>query len=283
VDNLSLTSNVNEYVRDEHPVPGPEWSQVPYFGAATRAALIMLDDAGRVALIEKTAPTIKTLVQSDTFAKAHADYIRQQYNAVDHGLKGVMGMDALMKKQDFAGAEAFGKRQTAMIIVDNIEGQKAADIQRALGFELQNWRSAAKQSTGASQAKYQRFVKDGEALVALGTSDEAKLRRGYAVLKSIDVDGEGADRLGQAQPQARPDGAAHRVRRARADGGLCRRDGGEGQAGKVRQGGLRAEGDPLESLLQGWRGGLDGGPAGRRGVVEGAAVAPAAPVIQKYT
>ena len=58
-----------------------------------------------------------------------------------------------------------------------------------LGFELESWRNSARQSTGANKAKYERYVRDGEALVALGTSDERKLRRGYAVLKSIDLDG----------------------------------------------------------------------------------------------
>ena len=187
--NLSLARNINSFVRDESPVPSAEWSRVPFFAPATTAALKLLDNNGRVAFIGRTGPAIKMMVQSDAFAKAHADYIRTTFNAVDHGIAGARGLDDLMKAKDFAGMEAFGKRQTAMNIVDSIERQSAADIQRVLGFELESWRNSARQSTGANKAKYERYVRDGEALVALGTSDERKLRRGYAVLKSIDLDG----------------------------------------------------------------------------------------------
>ena len=189
VSNLSLTSNVNRYVQEEEPVPEGEWSQMPFFGQATRAALKALDDPGRVAFVQKTGPAIKALVQSDTFGTAHADYIRQRFDAVDHGLKGVMGLEGYMKKQDYAGMEAFSRRQTVMNLVENVERQSAADIQRTLGYELEGWRHSAQTATGKNKAKYQRYVKDGEALTALGTSDVQKLRRGYAVLKSIDMDG----------------------------------------------------------------------------------------------
>jgi hypothetical protein len=189
VSNLALTSNVNRYVQEEHPVPEGEWSQMPFFGPATRAALRALDDAGRVAFVQKTGPAIKALVQSDAFGKAHADYIRQHFDAVDHGLKGVMGMEDYLKKQDFAGMESFSKRQTVMNIVESVEEQSAEDIQRTLGYELESWRRSAQTATGKNKAKYQRYVKDGDALAALGTSDVQKLRRGYAVLRSIDLDG----------------------------------------------------------------------------------------------
>jgi hypothetical protein len=189
VSHLNLTSNVNRFVQDDQPVPEGEWNQMPYFGPATTSALRLLDDNGRVAFIQKTGPAVKAFVQSDTFGKAHADYIRQRFDAVDHGLKGVRGIEDFMKKKDYAGMEAFTKRQTVMNLVENIERQSAADIQRTLGYELENWRGSAKTATGKSQAKYQRYVKDGEALVALGTADVTRLRRGYAVLKSLDVDG----------------------------------------------------------------------------------------------
>jgi hypothetical protein len=187
--NLSLPSNVNRFVQEDPPVPEGEWSQMPFFGTATRAALRLLDDPGRVAFIEKTGPAIRALVESEAFGKAHADHIKQQFDAVDHGLKGVMGVEDFVKKQDFKGMEAFTKRQTVMNVVDNVERQSAADIQRTLGYELESWRRSATTATGKNQAKYQTYVKDGEALVALGTGDVVKLRRGYARLKSIDMDG----------------------------------------------------------------------------------------------
>src|SRR6185503_18431878 len=106
-----------------------------------------------------------------------------------HGIAGAKGLEELMKAKDFAGMEAFGKRQTMMNLVDQIEQQSSADIQRTLGYELEGWRKSAQTATGKNKAKYERYVKDGAALTALGTSDEKKLRRGYAVLKSLDMEG----------------------------------------------------------------------------------------------
>lgn len=189
ISNLNLTNNVNRLVQEEEPVPEGEWNQMPFFGTATTAALRLLDDNGRVAFIEKTGPAVKAFVQSDTFGKSHADFIRQRFDAVDHGIKNAVGLDELMKKKDYAGMEAFSERQTVVNLVENVEEQSAADIQRTLGHELESWRKSAQSATGKNKAKYERYVRGGEALVPLGTSDVTKLRRGYAVLKSIDSGG----------------------------------------------------------------------------------------------
>ena len=187
-DNLNLTANITRFVQDERPVPEGEWDRMPFFGTGTNAALKALDDTGRVAFVEKAGAAIKTLATSDAFAAAHAEAIRQKYQAVDHGLE-VSSPEALMAKKDFAAFEAFGKRQAALNVVESMDGQKAEDLQRALTFELQGWTQAAAENTGEVRAKYQRYVKQGEALVALGTSDVVKLRRGYAVLRSLDIEG----------------------------------------------------------------------------------------------
>lgn len=189
VSNLNLNGNVNRYVQEEQPVPEGEWNEMPYFGLATTTALRVLDDDGRVAFIEKTGPMIKAFVQSDAFGKEHAEFIRQRFDAADHGIKGVMGLEDFVKKKDYAGMEAFSNRQSLANIVESAEEQSAADIQRTLGYELESWRRSAQGTTGKSKAKYERFVRDGEALVALGTSDVTKLRRGYAVIRSIDSGG----------------------------------------------------------------------------------------------
>ena len=187
--NLDLNNNINRYVQEDQPVPEGEWNEMPYFGLATTTALRVLDDSGRVAFIEKTGPIIRAYVESDAFGKAHADFIRQRFDAVDHGIKGAMGLDDFVKKKDYAGMEAFSTRQTIVNLVESAEEQSAADIQRTLAYQLDGWRQSAKSATGKPKAKYERFVKDGEALVALGTTDVTKLRRGYAVIRSIDMGG----------------------------------------------------------------------------------------------
>lgn len=184
--NLNIERNVNHIIRS----PERETGRIPFFNPATVAAMKLLDNNGRVALVQKTAPTIKALVQSETFAKAHAEYIKSNFNAVDHGIV-AKDLETMFKTGDTAGAEAYRQRQMAMNIVDQVEQQSAADIQRTLGVFLPMWKQSAQQSTGANKAKYERMVKDGEALAAAGTGDVVKMRRSFAVLMSLNADGIG--------------------------------------------------------------------------------------------
>jgi hypothetical protein len=186
-DNLRLADHINRYVRDEHPVPDGEWSEVPYFGKAAHDALKALDDAGRVAFVEKAGAAVKALAMSETFADAHAAAIKGSYKAVDHGLKGLVGPEAMMAKKDFAAYEAFSNRQSSLTIVENVGQMSADDITRTLGYEIESWRRSAQSAAPKNRPKYERFVRDGEAILAM--SDVTAMRRGYAVIRSIDRQG----------------------------------------------------------------------------------------------
>jgi hypothetical protein len=58
-----------------------------------------------------------------------------------------------------------------------------------LAGEMRGWTRRADDVKRKDRAKFQKMVKDAQALQALGTSDVQKLRRGMAVLYSMDRDG----------------------------------------------------------------------------------------------
>ncbi|BCS31154.1 hypothetical protein TBR22_A03540 [Luteitalea sp. TBR-22] len=181
--NFRLADNANRVLRDEQPGQLPD---VPYLGKATSAALKALDDGGRVAFVQKAGAALKSLVMSETFVSAHAEAIKRQYDAVDHGLK-VSTPDQMMKKGDFAAYEAYNKRQMAANIVDTAEKQSGAEIKRIIPFQLDSWRESARSSTGPSKARSARILKEAEAILAM--TDEAAIRRGYALIRSLEVEG----------------------------------------------------------------------------------------------
>jgi hypothetical protein len=58
-----------------------------------------------------------------------------------------------------------------------------------LAGEMGGWTRRADDVKRKDRAKFQKMVRDAQALQALGTSDVQKLRRGMAVLYSMDQDG----------------------------------------------------------------------------------------------
>jgi hypothetical protein len=136
--------------------------------------------------VEKAGAAMKTLVMSDTFASAHAEAIKRQYRAVDHGLK-VMSVDQMMKAKQFEALEAYNKRQQAANVVENAEREKGSEIKRIIPFQLDDWRKSAQTATGKYKARYARMVTEAEAILAM--TDEAAIRRRYALLRSIDMEG----------------------------------------------------------------------------------------------
>ena len=126
---------------------------------------------------------------SDAFAKAHADAIKQQHEAVDHGITGLLSTEELVKRKDFAAIEARNDGGSAAAIVDNMEGQNAKTLQLLISQNLESWTRNAENVKRKDRAKYQKMVRDAQALQALGASDLQKLRRGVAVLYSMDQGG----------------------------------------------------------------------------------------------
>jgi microcompartment protein CcmK/EutM len=162
---------------------------LPYIGGRVVAAAGALDEQARVAFVEKVGAAFKTVVMSDTFAKAHADAIRQEHNAVDHGIIGLVSTEDLVKRKDLTAFEKRTEGESAVSLVDNMESQNAKTLQLLISQNLDSWTRNADDVKRKDRAKFQKMVRDAQALQALGTSDVQKLRRGVAVLYSMDRGG----------------------------------------------------------------------------------------------
>jgi hypothetical protein len=184
-----LTSKANQVLREFEPPSNGDWDRLPYIGGSIVAAARALDEQARVAFVEKVGAAFKTIVMSSTFAKAHADAIRQEHNAVDHGITGLVSTEDLLKRKDLTAFEARTRGESAVAIVDNMESQDAKTLQVLISQHLDGWTRRADDVKRKDRAKFQKMVRDAQALQALGTSDVQKLRRGVAVLYSMDQDG----------------------------------------------------------------------------------------------
>ena len=188
ISELNLADRAKQVFAELEMTKG-DWAELPYIPNKAVAAAKALDEPARVAFVEKLGAAFKALVMSDTFAATHAAFIKERYKAVDHGLKGAVSMEQLQKRGDMASLQTAMKRQVPVMAVQMTANMSAEDIQRMLASDLQEWRKNADNPKRSDRAKYQRWVRQGDALVALGTSDIVKLRRGYAVIKSEDLEG----------------------------------------------------------------------------------------------
>ena len=83
-----------------------DWDQLPAIPAAAVAAAYGLGEAAQATLVETVGDRLKTLVMSPAFLAEHNNYIKSEHQAVDHGLKGIVGLEEAMKKDDFKAMEA---------------------------------------------------------------------------------------------------------------------------------------------------------------------------------
>jgi len=189
VSQMNLQSTANQTLRGEMQMQKGDWEGLPYINQKTVAAAKALDDTARVTFVQTLGAAFKSLVMSDTYQTSHAAYVKSEFKGVDHGIKGLVSLEDLMKRNNTAAFEAAMNGQQAVAVVDSVESMSAEDIQRLLDDDLKGWSRRAAEPTRKDRAKYQKVANDGQALKALGATDVAKLRRGYAVLRSADNGG----------------------------------------------------------------------------------------------
>ena len=191
ISESDLTDRANQVMRDLYPDPdaGGDWDRLPYLRQATVAAAKALDEPARLAFVEKVGGAFKTLVMSDAYAKAHANAIKQEHKAVDHGITGLVSTEDLLKRNNMAAVETRDMGASVAAIVDNMEREDAKTLQLLISQNLESWTRNAENVKRKDRAKFQKMVRDAQALQALGESDLQKLRRGVAVLYSMDRDG----------------------------------------------------------------------------------------------
>lgn len=189
VSALPVRASAEQVLRGRvYPRPNGDWEQLPFIPPAAVAAAYALGESAQVALVETVGTAVKTLVMSATFLAEHDKYIKGEHQAVDHGLKGVVGIEEALKKNDLKAIEAIQAREVVAMGVDRVRLVPPDALKTEFAQELAKWKEQAANPKRRDQAKFKKLVAAAQPLEGLAANDE-KFRRGYAVLKSIDNDG----------------------------------------------------------------------------------------------
>ncbi len=165
-----------------------DWERLPGIPPAAVAAAYGLGDAAKATLVETVGAALKALVMSPAFADEHAKFIEREHKAADHGLKGVVGLEEALKKQDMKAVEAIQQRETAAIIVDQVRAM-TPDSRKFNFTQLSDeWKKNAANPKRRDQAKFQKMATMAQAIESLPPGDE-KFIRGFAVIMSLDQGG----------------------------------------------------------------------------------------------
>jgi hypothetical protein len=186
---LPVRQSANQVLRgDVRSRPNGDWEQLPYIPSAAVVAAHALGASAQVALVESVGTALKSMVMSGPFLAEHEKYVKNQHHGVDHGLKGLRGIEDALKKNDLKAIEAIQARETVANMVDSVRSMPANYVKVALAQDVAGWKKDAGNPTRRDRAKFQKLVARAEPLDALDPKDE-KFLRGYAVLKSIENDG----------------------------------------------------------------------------------------------
>ena len=173
---------------NDEPRANGDWNSLPSIPPAATAAAYALSESAQAAFVDTVGAALKALVMSAAFQAEHEASIKSEHQAVDHGLKGVIGIEQAMKKNDLKTVEAIQMRQVVAMGVDQVRIVPPEALKQGLADDLSGWKKHAANVTLTNRAKYQKLVARAEALDAVPAKDE-KFLMGYAVIKSIDNDG----------------------------------------------------------------------------------------------
>lgn len=167
---------------------------IPWFSAQTRNAAKALNEQNRAAAVKEIGAAVKALMMSKPFMDAHAAYIRQNFKAVDHGIK-VQSPEEKHKAMMAGGDAAIDEatKQAAAQMAQMLLQLPAASLVSMFESDLGDWERQSKSRNASTAAKGQKLYARAKALQPLIASDPEKFKKGYAVLKSVDMGG--ADNL----------------------------------------------------------------------------------------
>lgn len=189
VSELPVRQSADQVLRGRViPRANGDWDQLPYIPRGAVAAAYALGESARVVLVETVGSAMKGLVTSAAFVSEHNEYIKKEYQAVDHGIKGVVSVEDAAKKSDLAALEAIRIREMVAMGVDQVQMLPPQYRKEELTREFPEWKANAATLRGSEQAKFKKMVAIAQPLVALPADDE-RLFRGYAVIRSIENDG----------------------------------------------------------------------------------------------
>lgn len=163
--------------------------ELPYGTSMARKALKGMSEDERAQAVREIAAMAKAVVLSPAFQKAHDDYIKQHYNAVNHGLK-VQSQEEKMKTatQNPGAMMADMQRQVGVQIAKSYSQMEVSSLKMVFDQDFQNWKQNASES-GSDQAKYRKLLARATQLKALQISNPEEFRKGYALLKSVEMGG----------------------------------------------------------------------------------------------
>ena len=162
--------------------------RLPYLPPAAVAAAYALSESAQAALVDTVGAAVKSLVMSPAFAAKHNDYIKNEHQAVDHGIKGIVSMEDALEKKDLKTLEALRRDQMVAMGVDMVANYPGDALKGELARELKRWQTYAADPKRRDRAKYQKMIGVAQTIESLPGTDE-KWKRGYAVIKSIENDG----------------------------------------------------------------------------------------------
>lgn len=180
IGDLPVSQSTTAFLRGE--------TELPFIPSITVAAARVLGESAQVALVDTAGAAVKSLVMSPAFLAQHNEYIKNQHQAVDHGIKGVVSMADAVKRNDLKTLEALQRNATVAMSVDMVANYPGDALKGELTRELKRWQTYAADPKRRDRAKYQKMVGVAQTIESLPGTEE-KFKRGYAVIKSIEHDG----------------------------------------------------------------------------------------------
>lgn len=159
----------------------------PWIPRKTAAAAKAMTESQRATAVRELGAMAKALVMSPAFQKAHADYIRSSYKAVDHGIQ------AKTQSQMLAEATAQGNtsdmmRQAAVQMATALRGAPPESLIPMFQSDIKTWTRQAL-SNGPRKDKAQQLLARAKEIEPWATSKPEEFRKAYSLLKSAEMGG----------------------------------------------------------------------------------------------
>jgi hypothetical protein len=163
---------------------------LPWFSQQTRQAAKGLSEQNRAAAVREIGAAVKALMMSKAFMDSHVAYIKRERKAADHGIK-VQTPEEKFKAMTAGGEAAIDEatRQAATQMAQMLLTLPAAQLVPMFESDLGDWERQTKSRNAKTQAKGQKLHARAKALQPLIQSDPEKFKKGYVVLKSMDMGG----------------------------------------------------------------------------------------------
>jgi hypothetical protein len=147
---------------------------------AVKTAWIARPAVDRVALVKELTAAAKAYVMTPGFEKTYDEWIRQRFNAVNHGI--VADPNADMRAMMKPGAAENMMAQAAGQVAASYMKMPVQTLQMLFPTDLKSWQSSR-------DPKMQKLYARGKAIEPLMRSNPEEFKKQYALLKSVEMGG----------------------------------------------------------------------------------------------